>query len=94
MSKRAFPHNLNISASANGGIIAHVGCKNFCYGSSNAEKERAIDDFRTYVLNPEVMIKDYSACDEDTEDGEGRPMTAVVRQPASMRREPISKQER
>jgi len=61
---KAIPYDINIRASANGGLVAEVGCKTFCYGCSSAEKDLAAADFRNYLSDPEGMMKKYNIPEE------------------------------
>jgi hypothetical protein len=51
----AIPRDINISASANGGLIAHVGCKQFVYTNVDS----LLTDLDSYLRDPEHWEKEW-----------------------------------
>jgi hypothetical protein len=51
--KKRIPHDIHISASANGGFLVQVGCVNLVY----VNKDALVSDLNKYLHDPEGVAK-------------------------------------
>jgi len=54
---KLLPHNVEINATNNRGLMVRIGCATFAYGEG--DKQMMLDDLIKYIINPEKAIGEY-----------------------------------